>query len=426
MSTSRKPGLGRAACLVLPWVLLSVREAAAQEALSNELRQDAAARLRALPPEARPPQDILRIGPVTFDVGVRYTIEASDNISYAEVDRESEFIQRPSLSIGLDYPVTPNSSLSFGVAFGYIDYIRNTSEDRFFIAPDSALAYDLRFGNTWITIYDRFDYTQDVATEGGLTGISDFPRFQNVVGLRAGWRGERWSVQGGYGHMNIFSMDEEFEYINRADELFFARVGLHYPSSLEVGLEGSATLSNYALDTENDRQNYSVGPYVSRVFGPVRVSVRGGLSYSVFEASTPLDEDSDLTSYYFGATVEHDLTAHISHGLTIFHGIGAGFTSGGDYIESTDLTYYITWAFLDHARMGVGVFGEIGEENAIDSGSAIVSEEYYRVGASLDVVYDLTERISLLGRYAFTKRDSDVPLRSYYENRITLGVSYRF
>src|SRR5688572_26904962 len=120
-------------------VVLNGQRSGAQEALRTALQSDAAARLRRQP-VVRPPDDVLRWGPVVFDVSLGYSVEWSDNINYSQTSRESDWIQRPSATLGLSYQASPQTRLDLRMGVGYEDYLSNSHLDRFFVAPGSELA----------------------------------------------------------------------------------------------------------------------------------------------------------------------------------------------------------------------------------------------------------------------------------------------
>jgi hypothetical protein len=405
-----------------PWNLRVI----AQEALRNALLTDVSAQLRNQA-VVRPPNDVLRIGPVTFDVGVGYSLEASDNIRFSEFDRKSDLINRPSVRLGITYPLSRNSRLTLGGQFGYTDYIKHSEFDTFFITPDSELAYDLRIGDAVVTVYDRFDYSQDVATEAALSGVAEFRRIQNLVGVRAVWRVDKWTLQGGYGHLNVLGEGESLRYLERSDEELFGRVGYHFHTSGEAGMEASADFSDYVLASQNDSITVSVGPFVSwRAGEAFQVSLRGGVAYSIFEATNSMVAGTDVTSYYVGVDADHHLTRHIAHGCSVRHDIRAGINRDSDYIESTHFDYHLAWAFHRNATLNLALFGEFSEDHRVDNAVSALGETYNQFGVTPEIVYSLTRRFSLSARYAFTMRNSDEMFRSYRENRVALGATYRF
>jgi hypothetical protein len=405
----------------------ALRNATGQEALRNALLTDASAQFRNEPP-VRPPGDFLRIGPASFDIGVGYFLEASDNIRYTETDRKSDLINRPWLRVGLNYAISSKSRLTFSGQFGYLAYVKHSEFDTFFIAPNSELAYDFKLkGDAILTVYDRIDYSQDIATEAALAGVAEFKRIQNLAGVRAVWARDKWLLQGGYGHLNVWGVGENLNYLDRSDEQLFSRVGYQFNTSAQAGMEASASFSDYVLATQHDRITVSVGPYGRWEAGKAfQISVRGGVVESMFESTSSGGGDTDVTSYYLGLDLDHHLTRHITHGLSARHDVQAGVNPGTDFIESTRLDYHLAWALVEYATLNFAVFGELSEDHRVGGSTTAVSESYSRTGASAQLTYRMTDHFSGFARYAFVLRDSDLPLRSYTENRAGLGLEYRF
>lgn len=412
---------------------LGVQRTFAQEALRTALETDEAARLRERP-VVRPGEDIMRWGPVTFDVSVGYSIEGSDNINYTQSDRETDLIHRPSLNIGMSYQASRQSRLELGVGIGYEAYMKNSELDRFFISPGSEIAFDVRAGDAVITLFDRFDYSQEVANEGALSGVARYPRLENVVGVRSVWRLQRMVWQVGYSHLNVFVTEDtsdlgqiDFSYLERADEQFFGRAGYNFDFPVEAGVEASGSLSDYEVSVQRDRYTVSAGPYLNWTAAQAfTISLRGGVVYTSFQATNDFAADSEFTSFYAGAQVNHRLTEHITYGLSATHDVRSGINPGSDYIESTEFGFDINWAMMRHVALSAGVLAEASEEVGLAGSSRSLSEKYNRLGVHGGVTYKLTDRLDLSARYAFVRKDSDIDLRSYDENRVTVGAAYRF
>src|SRR5688572_19091583 len=117
MYQKRSPYPGLLACALAGGVGFFPR-LCAQEALREALESDAAARLRN-EPVVRPAGDVLRWGPATFDISLRYSLEATDNSTFVETDRQKDLIQRPLLMLGVHYQLSPRSRLDFRTGVGY-------------------------------------------------------------------------------------------------------------------------------------------------------------------------------------------------------------------------------------------------------------------------------------------------------------------
>lgn len=405
----------------------------AQEALRSALQSDASARLRESPP-VNPAKEARRIGPVTFDIRLGYSLDARDNITYTKDDRQSDLIQRPWLDIDMSYQASEQSRLSVNARFGYEDYIDNSQHDRFSVAPGSEVALDIRIGSSTVTVFDRMDFSQDVASEGALSGVARFPRFENTVGLRSVWQFDKWIWQAGYSHLNVLATEDDssstqsnFDYLERADEQFFGRAGRAFDFPVQAGVEVSGSLSDYALPIQQDRYTIAAGPFLNwKAADALEIALRGGLAYTVFESTNSAMDDTDLASYYVGLQLNHRLTQHTTYRFSATHDIRAGINIGSDYIETTRLGVEASWEIMQYLTLEAQLFGEHSEEAAVDSPASSASETYRRIGAGINASCDLTRRLSLFARYAFVAKDSDDKLRNYSENRVTIGVNYRY
>ena len=400
--------------------------AMAQEALRTALESDASARLRERP-EVRPPADVLRWGPATFDISLSYSLEATDNSTFVETDRQKDLIQRPALALGVLVQLSPRTRLDFRTGVGYEDYIDNSVEDTFFIPP-SELALDVRAGNALVTFFDRFHYSQDVSEVGALAGVGSFPQWENVVGLRSVWDFDKWTYSAGYSHLNVFIVEdsgrgtEDFSYLERAEEQFFGRAGYNFDSPVELGVEATGSLADFQADVQRDYYAVSAGPYLTwTARDALEISLRGGVVYTVFSGTNGISEDEELTSYYAGLDIDHRLTDHITYGFSATHDIRPAISLGSDYTETTRLELDGEWDMTPNVSLLSLVFGEVAQEVGVDE-----TEDYRRFGFSVGPIYRMSRHFSFFARYAFNLRDSDIESRSYRENRGTLGLTYRF
>ena len=411
-------------------VVLGSDKAMAQEALRTALESDAAARLRNQP-VVRPPGDVLRWGPATFDISLTYSLEATDNATFVETDRRKDLIQRPMLELGVLFQLSPQSRLDFRTGIGYEDYIDNSVEDTFFISPGSELALDVRVGNGVVTFFDRLDYSQDVVEQGAVSGVGRFPQLENVVGLRSVWNFDKWVYHAGYSHLNVFITEDsgagttDFSYLERAEEQFYGRAGYNFDHPVELGIEATGSLADYEAEVQRDYYAVSAGPYLTwTAADALEITLRGGVAYTVFsgtDGTNGVSDEDDLTSFYAGVHIDHRLTDHITYGFSATHDIRPAISLGSDYIETTRLELDIEWRMTRDLTLASLIFGEAAEEVGVAE-----TEQYRRFGISIEPIYQVSRHFSCFARYEFNLRDSDLELRSYRENRAAIGVTYRF
>lgn len=400
-----------------------------QEALRSALEGDQAYRTRTST-EYRP-GDQMRAGPVQFTAGVSYSLEWNDNVYGVPENTEGDFIQRPQLHVQALWAATRESVLNFGLGIGYQAYARNKDLSRFTITPDSELAWDIPVKDFVFTLYERFSYSQDVASQAALSGTADFPRIENTAGIRARWNPDRYQFEAGYGHYNFFGQSGEFDYLTRSAEQFFGRAGYHFAAATLAGVETSAGLTDYDAPLRSDNSSVSVGPFMEwQVARDFEFRVRGGyVLYSTDPSPVTASLSEDVSSYYFGLTAEHRLTDALNHGLTVAREVQQGLNRGSEFIEQLTVRYYGSWAFYRYATLTADLFYERGKEPQLFGpilGGTVVDEVYDRYGFGFGLNYQLQRHLSAGLRYQFTDKDSNINLRDYRQNTVTLSANYRF
>lgn len=434
----------------LAFAIAGTSAVTAQEALDTAIRGDRseqARQLAAAPSDTAPER--LRAGPVEFSVGLTYSFEYTDNVRNTSSPREEDYIQRPQLNIGALLPFTDSSRLTFGVGVGYSDYFRNNDLDRFHIAPDSELAYEFTVKDVAITLFDQFDYSYDVESVGEVSGVAQFPRYQNSVGFRAAWAPSEWSYQCGYSHNNFITVrgsseDTDFTYLDRSAEQVFGRVSYSFAAATRVGVEVSGGVTDYSNPYQADNRNLSAGPFFNwQVTEAVAATLRGGVVNYDFDATAlstnppvrPAIPARSLSSYYSGIGITHQLTEFIRHGISFDRSIRAGVNRGANYTENISVGYNIGWKTTDRLDLGLVVSYGHGVEpqtQVPDDGIIIPDElrlqdetfDTYR--ARLSASYQIVERIRATLMYSHSRRISTGGNRNYFVNRVSIGLGYRF
>jgi hypothetical protein len=409
--------------------MLSGTFVAAQEALQTALDADRSAQARQL--RSGGDAERIKAGPVEFNVGLSFETEFNDNVNSSETQRESDVILRPQLDVHGFLPVTKTGRLSLGFGLGYAAYLDHRDLSYLFIRPDSELAYDIEVEDFVFTFYEQFDYSREVDTVGALSGVSQFPRFENTVGTRATWAPSKWIYQAGYAHYNYLSDDADFDYLDRASEQFYARVAYGFAPSTRVGAEATVALTDYSSATRADNRSYSAGPYAEwQVTQWLGLSVHGGVTYFNFEAVdatavSPPAEAYDLDSFYATVQVDHRLTDYVSHGLSAAHQVEPGVNQGSDYLESTEVSYRMSWSLTKRLTVSGSVLYERGTEPQ-DGSLGATTEEYQRLGGGLSGAWHFSKRLTATASYYYSKRESNEAGRSTYQNRTTIGFRYQF
>lgn len=397
-----------------------------QEALDSALVGDKSYEARNAPAtvvqEERPR---LHAGPVMFDLSASYSLEWNDNINYAKTNVETDFINRPQVNLRAAWAVTTNSTLNFGVGLGYEEYVKYSSLDQVLITPDSELAWDIRVKDFVFTPYDRFSYSQEVASEGALSGAATFPRIENTIGLRARWYPSRYLIDLGYGHYNFLAQSSTYDYLNRSTELFFGRAAYRFAEVTQAGLEFSAGLTSYDSASQvtnavaqSDNTSISVGPFVEwQMTHDIALSLHGGGVFYSFDKTATTDAN-ELNSYYASAEVHQTLTDFITHGLSVQRQIQQGLSTNGQSLELLSVRYFANWVFHRNATLSAEFSYEHGREFGVEV------YDRYLPGVTLSLIP--LERLTVALAYHFISKSSNDSSQDYRQNSVTLSVGYQF
>ncbi|MBL9171837.1 MAG: outer membrane beta-barrel protein [Verrucomicrobiales bacterium] len=391
-----------------------------QEALRSAVIGDRSYTTRSAP--LQNPEEYHIAGPLSYRLGLSYSLEWMDNVFHADTNKESDFAHTPQLDFDARWQITQESMLHFGTGISYRKYQETEGQDRLGVTPNSELAWDIRVKDWVFTLYDRFNYSQDVISQGTLTGIAAFPRFENTAGVRASWRPNAFGVQLGYGHENYFSSSSQFTYLDRTSEQFFSRFGYSFAAQTEAGLEVTGGLVNYSDTVQSDNQNVSVGPFVSwQVTKAISLDLRGGYVTYDFDPSDLQANPQQLNSYYAGLGARYQITQHIVDTLDINKEVQQALNQGGQFIEQLTIRNGIGWAFHKHATFGGDVFYTRGKEPRVG-----FEDRYHQLGFGTTVRYEITDNLAPSLRYSYARRNSNQSGRDYVVNSVVFSITYRF
>jgi hypothetical protein len=362
----------------------------------------------------------MHIGPVNLFLAPTLSAEWNDNVNLSPDQPEPDFILRPQVNVGAFWPASEYVRLNLAAGVGYAWYVEGHHENRLLITPDSNLAVDLPVKDVVVTFYDQATYQDDLAANAALDATRDNANVQNTAGLRATWMPGDWVLQAGYAHFNYFSLTKGYEYLNRASEQFFGRAGYALAGETRAGLEASGSMSAYDQSWRSDFYSVSFGPFLEwSITEAVQVTARGGYVEYISEPNAYAPPPGNVNSYYFGIEASHQITEHLSQRLGGIRDVQVGTTSA--YLEQLTVHYDLRWAFTDFAQLSAGVTYEHGQEPRNQ-----FVEEYDRLGFSIGLSYQLTQRLSSTLAYRYARRDSNLPGQEYQQNSVTLSAAYRF
>ncbi len=370
----------------------------------------------------------LKIAGVRFQFTATGGLEYIDNISYSDVTRESDVVIRAGVDVHALLPLTKLNALKFDLGIGFERYLIHpsaTSGD-IYITPGSELSFDVFVADTFrINFHDRFDLRQDPIDQPSLSNVTNFARFTNTVGVTAVGDFNALVLTAGYDHFNYLSLGNNFDYLNRSAELFLASAVYQVAPRTFLGVEGTASITNYDRNALNSSVGGTAGLYFDITPTPyLRITARGGYQYASFDTggtftTGPFVDNSTLNSYYWNLTLNNRINAYVSQSLSAGHENDLGLTS--NYLELDFVRYNVTWRALSNLTLGADAFFENGNESG-----GLFNENLQRYGGDVTLGYQINLQLSTTLHYAFIQKDSDVDFRGYYQNRVGVDVFYRF
>jgi hypothetical protein len=398
----------------------------AQDAVRPSLAGEAAAEARR--------QDIDRIpynlmlGPVRFRLSATVGVEYNDNINFAEKDTEDDVIIRPNVDVDAIWPLTQLNTLHLDLGLGYAFYLDHSENNTnaILIAPKSQIGLDVFVGDFRINVHDRMQLQQDPIQEPALSGVANFGRFENTAGVGVLWDLNKALVTFGYDHYTYVSTTSAFDYLNRNAEELSAAIEALVSSTTGVGIEGNAVFTHYDQHVLNDSDTYSVGAFVeSQLTNNLKVRAAGGYQQINFDRNADnffgvlVPDQKDLNDFYANILIGHRLNPIFSHSLSAGHESQLGVNS--NFITLNYVRYTTTWNLIRRTLLSTEFFFEDADESG-----GFIDEHFQRFGGAITLGYQLTPHVTLGLRYQGTSKDSDVALRDYTQNRVSLDGTYSF
>ena len=404
-------------------------------------------------------QDVSRIpynlllGPVRFRVGASVGFEYNDNVTYSEVNEQDDFIITPNLTLDAIWPITQLNTLRLDLGAGYSFYLDHSQydTDTILIAPKSQLAFDIFVGDFRINLHDRFQVQQDPIQQGALSNVVDYGRFENTAGISVLWDLNKLLFQVGYDHFNYLSTTNRFDYLDHSSEIVYGSAAYIVNPTITVGVEGNGVFTNYDQGTSNgslnDNDEYSAGGFIeAAVTNNLKVRVAGGYQWMdfnngfvLFPVPTPFGtfvlptpDHKNLEDYYVNGLIGHRINAQLIQTLSAGHENHLGIQS--NYITLNFVRHTLTWNLIRNVLLSTEFFFEDAEESGGPLNATLFTvlsgqrtgEHFQRIGGAITLGYQLTPHVTLGLRYQNTSKDSDVFLRDYNQNRVSVDGTYSF
>jgi putative beta-barrel porin BBP2 len=364
----------------------------------------------------------LLVGPIRFRVSATMGVEYNDNINYAEVHKEEDFIFHPQVNFNAIWPITQLNTLTLDIGLGYSIYLDHSEANTngILISPHSQISFDIFVQDFRINIHDRFSVQQDPISEPAISNQVDYGRFENTGGISVLWDLNKVILTLGYDHYTYISTTSDFDYLNRNAEELSGTAAVALSSTTNVGIESYAVFNYYDQNVLNDSTDYAVGGFIeSQITNNLRARVAGGYQNINFDSGGTVRDFSDVSDYYVNLLLTHRINAALRQSISAGHENQLGVNSNS--IRLNYVRHTVDWNIIRNTLLSTEFFYEDGNESG-----GFIDEHFHRYGGAVTLGYQFTPHVTLGLRYQYTKKDSDVPLRDYEQNRVSLDGTYSF
>lgn len=378
----------------------------------------------------------MRLGPVNIGLGLYQGFEYNSNVRRTPVP-VSDFISSTLFNISANYRITQNNVLSLtagiGVdhyfdhpelaAYGNGNYLMN-------ILPGSTLAFDIKAGPVYITIYDRISVRPAVnnAFVGG-TNNSSFGVFQNDFGIAANWQiNSAWALAVNYTNTMSNALGSGNSQFNRTMNSLHASLTYSPTATWILGTEGGVSLLDYEQPTLNDATMFNWGMFLSVPLGKsTTLKLAGGVQIFDFETPTVFPptgpgDTSDLNGYYYTFTLTNQLNARFSHTLTLGHESSVNLAS--NFITADFVNYGLSMVAWKGGRFSVSGYFEHAEPSFTDPSFPGAQSDITQYGVDFYYTHQLTSKLRLGTGYHWGRADSVAIGQDSDQHGFSLDLNY--
>jgi hypothetical protein len=394
------------------------RESMAGEEAARELKQSI---------EAEPYN--LEYGPVRFRTQAQARLGYTDNLFYTDTDRKEDLLVNPEVDLAALYPVTELNTLRLSLGIGYEWYLKNHSvnSDAPLINPGSELAFNVFVGDFVIKLHENFSYQQSLFFNSfpgdnvrffNFNDVGQFTRWDNLAGFNVDWDLNRVVLSAGYDHENFSSSTTQFEYLDRASELFNASAAFQLGDKVKAGVEGQGSWNRYDQETvlQNNWRGRG-GPFAEATLQQ-GITVRGGGGFDTAQFDSSALDNSEFKSYYAYGRIRQE-TRLFAHSITAGRENLLG--DNANNLRTTYVRYAIDSPAIHHFDLGASFSVNFAKEFG---GTFEENYTYYLVNARVGYQFHKYWRTGL--GYEIALKDSELALRDFHRNQVTWDLTFIF
>jgi len=379
----------------------------------------------------------MRLGPVNVGLGLYQGFEYNSNVQRSPV-AVSDFISSTLLNVSANYRITQQNVLSITAGIGVDHYFDHPEFAAYGngsyllnILPGSTIAFDIKAGPVYITIYDRVSVRPAINNAfpgAGLAGNA-FGVFQNDFGIAANWQiNSAWAVALNYTNTWSNALGNNFNQFDRTMNSLHTSLTYSPNATWILGMEGGVSLLDYNQPTLNDATLFNWGAFVSVPVGKsTSVKLSGGIQNFQFEDPTVFapfgpGDFSNLNGYYYNFSITNRLNNRFSHTLTIGHESSVNLSS--NFVTADFVNYGISMIAWKGGRFSLSGYYERAEPSFINPLFPGTQFDINQWGLDFYYTHQITSRLRAGAGYHFGVSDSQGPFANFEQHGYSLDLNY--
>lgn len=380
----------------------------------------------------------LKLGPVNVGLGLYQGFEYNSNVQRSP-NAVSDFISSTLLNVNANYRLTQRNVLSLTMGIGvdhYFDHPELASYGNgsylLNILPGSTLAFDIKAGPVYITIYDRVSVRPAVNNAFvGAANNNSFGVFQNDFGIAANWQiNSAWALAVNYTNTYSNALGSNNEQFDRTINSLHGSLTYSPTASWVIGTEGGVSYLKYDQDTLNDATLFNWGAFVSVPLGKsTTVKLSGGIQQFDFKEPTVFapfgpGDTNDLSGYYYSFAITNQLNARFSHTLSFGHESSINLAS--NFITADYVNYGLSMVAWKGGRFSVSGYYENAKPSFSNPAFAGTQYDLTQFGVDFYYTHQITTKLRLGAGYHYGRADSISPIipQDYDQHGFSVDLNY--
>lgn len=367
----------------------------------------------------------LMTGPATWRFSSGLVSEYDDNINLSQNNPQGDFIFRPDLQTGMNWPISQDNVLDLTLDAGYSVYAQHSRLDNLYVNAGD-LSFDISIGNLTINLHDQLSITEDTfqnpTTTTNSTVNGNIVPLQNSAGATATWDLAKCVLQCDYDHVNYSALSSSLSYPSGTSDNLLLSAGARLRAKIVMGIEGGGSLINYSqsgsITTPNATQ-WNAGAFCNAPISDY-LSARLDMGYTLYSnvSTSSALAQNDTSGLYFQFSVTHQVNQFINYTLQAGRSLDLAFY--GLPYQYYYVQAQVNWNFFKNYELSTPFWWRQGNQIYQQS----VDFDQYSGGVSL--TRTITKKITGNISDQIVKEYSNQAGLNYLANIVSLSFSYQF